>query len=106
MEGLNPWIYDIQGELTHVHRRHLPVAGFTHPGCSNVQVIRLTSDTFPSRPVREVAILSEEPGSAHVKIAELSESSSSDVQALQRHLLKKAAETITRTEQRIDYQSA
>ena len=88
----------------------------TNAGCSNVQVVRLTSDTFSSRPVRDVAILSEEPTSAHVKIAELSESSTSDVQALQRHLLKKAAEIgadavvfstpITRTEQRIDYQSA
>lgn len=88
----------------------------THASCSNLQVIRLTSETFPSRPVRDVAILSEEPSSAHVKIAELSESSSSDVQALQRHLLTKAAEIgadavvfstpITRTEQRIDYQSA
>lgn len=88
----------------------------TNAGCSNVQVIRLTSDTFPSRPVRDVAILNEEPNPAHLKIAELSESSSSDIQTLQRHLLKKAAELgadavvfstpITHSEQRIAYQPA
>jgi hypothetical protein len=86
----------------------------TCAGCSNVQVIRLTSETFPSRPVGDVAILSHEPSAAHVRIAELSEISSSDVEKLQQHLLKKAAELgadavvfsspITHTEQGVTYQ--
>jgi len=84
-------------------------------GCSNVQVIRLTSETFPSRPVSDVAVLSHEPSTAHSQIAELSETSSSDdIEKLQQHLLKKAAELgadavvfstpITHTEQRVAYQ--
>lgn len=87
---------------------------WTCAGCSNVQVIRLTAETFPPRPVGDVAILSHEPSTAHVQIAELSETSSSDVDTLQRHLLKKAAELgadavvfslpISHTEQRIAYQ--
>ena len=43
-------------------------------GCANVQVLRLTSDTFPAREVEDVAILSRFPGQQHEKIAELSES--------------------------------
>lgn len=89
--------------------------GWTCIGCSNVQVIRLTSETFPSRPVSDVAVLSHEPSTAHSQIAELSETSSSEeVEKLQQHLLKKAAELgadavvfstpVTHTEQRIAYQ--
>ena len=83
-------------------------------GCSHVQVLRLTSETFPSREVKDVEILSREPDASFLKIAELSESSSSNVKSLQRHLLKKAAELgadavvfstpITHTEQRTNYQ--
>src|SRR5262245_22682518 len=86
-------------------------------GCSNVQVLRLTSETFPAHEVSEVAILSDEPDTSHVKIAELSETSSSDgVETLQGHILKKAAElgadavvfspSITHTERRVAYQPA
>lgn len=83
-------------------------------GCSNVNVLRLTSETFPPRSVDEVAILSREPAAEHIRIAELSETASSSVDTLQRHLLKKAAElgadavvfspSHSRTEQRWDYQ--
>ena len=88
----------------------------TQAGCSDVQVLRLTSETFPSRAVDDVAILSHEPDASFLKIAELSETSSSDIHTLQRHLLKKAAELgadavvfstpVTHTEQRTQYQSA
>ena len=62
-------------------------------GCTNVQVLRLTSETFPSREVEDVAILSRIPSLEYEKIAELSETSSSDnIEKLQRHLLNKAAE--------------
>ena len=83
-------------------------------GCSSVSVLRLTSDTFPPRSVGEVAILSEAPPTEHIRIAELSETSSSCVDVLQRHILKKAAQlgadavifsvSHTRSEQRVDYQ--
>ena len=83
-------------------------------GCSNVNVLRLTSETFAPRSVDEVAILSREPTAEHIRIAELSETSSSSVDTLQRHLLKKAAQlgadavvfsaSHTRSEQRWDYQ--
>ncbi len=83
-------------------------------GCSNVNVLRLTSETFAPRAVDEVAILSREPAAEHIRIAELSETASSSVDTLQRHLLKKAAQlgadavifspSHTRTEQRWDYQ--
>jgi hypothetical protein len=83
-------------------------------GCSHVQVIRLTSETYPSRPTSDVAILSQVPNAAHVRIAELSETSSSDVQTLQQHLLKKAAElgadavvfssATTHSEEHVSYQ--
>ena len=83
-------------------------------GCSNVNVLRLTSETFAPRPVDEVSILSREPAAEHIRIAELSETSTSSVDTLQRHLLKKAAElgadavvffpSHTRSEQRWDYQ--
>ena len=84
-------------------------------GCANVQVLRLTSETFPPREVQDVAILSQFPSVQHQRIAELSETSSSEnVSKLQRHLLDKAAElgadavvfstSITRTEQRVAYQ--
>jgi hypothetical protein len=83
-------------------------------GCSSVSVLRLTSETFPPRSVEEVAILSHEPTTEHIRIAELSETSSSRVGALQRHILKKAAQLgadavvfsapHTRLEQRVDYQ--
>ncbi len=86
-------------------------------GCTNVQVLRLTSETFPSREVKDVAILSRFPSLEYEKIAELSETSSSDnIDKLQRHLLNKAAELgadavvfstpITHTEQRVAYQPA
>jgi len=86
-------------------------------GCTNVQVLRLTSETFPSREVEDVAILSRFPSLEYEKIAELSETSSSDnIDKLQRHLLNKAAELgadavvfstpITHTEQRVAYQPA
>ncbi|HMU54986.1 MAG TPA: hypothetical protein PKA61_08260 [Nitrospira sp.] len=86
-------------------------------GCSHVQVLRLTSETFPSRPVEDVAIFSEHPDVPYQKLAELSETSSSnDLETLQQHLLKKAAQLgadavvfgtpIVRTEQRVAYQPA
>src|SRR5262249_51866169 len=85
-------------------------------GCANVQVLRLTSETFPPREAKDVVILSQFPSLQHEKIAELSETSSSDsVSKLQRHLLDKAAELgadavvfstpITHVEQRVAYQS-
>ena len=83
-------------------------------GCSSVTVFRLTSETFPPRPVEDVAILSQEPNTEHIRIAELSETSSSRVGTLQKHILKKAAQLgadavvfsapHTRSEQRVDYQ--
>lgn len=84
-------------------------------GCSQVQVLRLTSETFPAREMEDVAILSQFPSHQYDKIAELSETSSSDnLDKLQRHLLKKAAELgadavvfstpITHVEQRVAYQ--
>ena len=90
--------------------------GLIASGCSQVQVLRLTSETFPAREVQDVAILSQLPSVPHEKIAELSETSSSEsVSKLQRHLLDKAAELgadavvfstpITRTEQHMGYQS-
>ena len=89
--------------------------GWSIAGCANVQVLRLTSETFPPREVQEVAILSQFPTDEHQKIAELSETSSSEnLFKLQQHLLDKAAELgadavvfstpITRTEQRVAYQ--
>jgi hypothetical protein len=91
------------------------IAGWSAAGCSHVQVLRLTSETFPPHAIDQVAVLSREPDTAHTRIAELSETSSSDnVGKLQRHLLKKAAELgadavvfsvpITRTERRVSYQ--
>ncbi len=83
-------------------------------GCSNVNVLRLTSETFPPRAVDEVEILSQEPTTEHLRVAELSETSTSSVDKLQRHILKKAAELgahavvftlpSTHTEQRVAYQ--
>src|SRR5262245_64954336 len=86
-------------------------------GCADVQVLRLTSETFPSREVQDVAVLSQYPSLRYEKIAELSETSSSNsISKLQRHILDKAAElgadavvfstSITRTEQRVAYQPA
>ncbi len=91
--------------------------GLSAAGCSQVQVLRLTSETFPPREVQDVAILSQFPNGNHEKIAELSETSTSEnVAKLQQHLLEKAAELgadavvfsrpITRSEQRVAYQSA
>ncbi|BCA56453.1 hypothetical protein W02_35930 [Nitrospira sp. KM1] len=88
---------------------------FSVAGCSHVQVLRLTSETFPPREVEDVAILSERPNVPYQKIAELSETSSSDdLDKLQEHLLDKAAQLgadavvfgtpITRTEQRVAYE--
>lgn len=83
-------------------------------GCSSVTVLRLTSETFPSRSVGEVAILSEAPPQEHIRIANLSETSSSRADTLQKHILKKAAQLgadavvfsapHSRSEQRVDYQ--
>jgi hypothetical protein len=83
-------------------------------GCSNVNVLRLTSETFAPRAVDEVAILSREPTAEHIRIAELSETASSSVNTLQQNILKKAAQlgadavvfgpSHTRSEQRWDYQ--
>ena len=83
-------------------------------GCSSVNVLRLTAETYSPRSVEEVAILSEAPPHEHTRIAELSETSSSRVDTLQRHILKKAAQLgadavifsvpHTRSEQRVDYQ--
>lgn len=86
-------------------------------GCADVQVLRLTSETFPSREIQDVAILSQFPSVEHTKIAELSETSSSDnIAKLQRHLLDKAAELgadavvfttpVTHVERRVAYQPA
>jgi hypothetical protein len=65
------------------------LACLTSIGCSNVQVLHLTSETFPPRSVEEVAILSQEPPTQYIRIAELNETSSSSVPTLQRHILKK-----------------
>ena len=83
-------------------------------GCSSVNVLRLTSERFSPRSVEEVAILSDAPPHEHTRIAELPETSSSRVDILQRHILKKAAQLgadavifsgpHTRSEQRVDYQ--
>jgi len=88
--------------------------GWACTGCSNVNVLRLTSETFPPRAVDEVEILSQEPTTEHLRIAELSETSTSAVDKLQRHILKKAAQLgahavvfslpSTHTEQRVAYQ--
>ena len=90
------------------------LACLTSIGCSNVQVLRLTSETFSPRSVEEVAILSQEPSTPYIRIAELNETSSSSVPTLQGHILKKAAQlgadavmfspSSTRVEQRVDYQ--
>jgi len=90
--------------------------GWGLTGCSQVQVFRLTAETFPAREVQDVAILSQLPSAPHQKIAELSETSESEsVATLQQHLLEKAADLgadavvfstpVTRTEQRVAYQS-
>lgn len=83
-------------------------------GCSRVNVLRLTSETFPSRSVEEVAILSEAPHLEHIRLADLSETSSSRADTLQKHILKKAAQLgadavvfsapHSHSEQRVDYQ--
>src|SRR5262245_33189556 len=84
-------------------------------GCANVQVLRLTAQTFPPHEVEDVAILSQYPSQQYEKIAELSETSSSDnVAKLQRHLLDKAADLgadavvfstpTTHVERRVAYQ--
>lgn len=59
--------------------------------------------------------MSQEPSTPYIRIAELNETSSSNVPTLQRHILKKAAQlgadavifspSTTRLEQRVDYQS-
>lgn len=61
-----------------------------------------------------MGILSQEPTLEHIRIADLSETSSSSVTTLQRHIVKKAAQLgadavifsvpVTRSEQRVDYQ--
>jgi hypothetical protein len=48
-------------------------------GCSSVNVLRLTSEIFSPRSVDDVAILSQEPTTDHIRIADLSETSSSSV---------------------------
>jgi len=68
------------------------LVGWACTGCSSVNVHRLTSETFPPRAVGEVEILSEEPSTDHVRIAELSETSTSNVDKLQRDILKEAAQ--------------
>lgn len=83
-------------------------------GCSSVNVLRLTSENFSPHSVDDVAILSQEPLTEHIRIADLSETSSSSVTTLQRHIVKKAAHLgadavifsvpVTRSEQRVDYQ--
>jgi hypothetical protein len=88
--------------------------GWIPIGCSHVNIVRLTSETFPPRAVDEVEILSQEPTTEHLRIADLSETSTSDVDTLQRHILKKAAELgaqavifsspTTRIENRVAYQ--
>lgn len=88
--------------------------GWACTGCSSVHVVRLTSETFPPRAVDEVEILSQAPSTEHVRIAELSETSTTTVDTLQRHLLKKAAQLgaqavvfsapTTRIEDRVAYQ--
>ena len=60
--------------------------------CSNVQVLRLTNETFAPRPMNDVEILDKEPTREHLRLAELAESSStSSLDHLQRDILKKAA---------------
>lgn len=88
--------------------------GWACTGCSSVTVVRLTSEIFPPRAVGEVEILSQEPTTEHLRMAELSETSTSDADKLQRHILKKAAQLgadavvfsvpTTHTEQGVAYQ--
>ena len=88
--------------------------GWTCTGCSSVIVVRLTTEIFPPRAVDEVEILSQEPTTEHLRMAELSETSTSDADKLQRHILNKAAQLgadavvfsvpTTHTEQGVAYQ--
>ena len=39
--------------------------------CSNVQVLRLTSENFAPRPINDVEILDKEPTREHLRLAEL-----------------------------------
>lgn len=85
-------------------------------GCSNVKVVRLTSETFPPRSVEDVEALDREPTTEHIRIAELSatSTSSNEVDSLRKQILKKAAKLgaqavvfsppTTRRERRIAYQ--
>jgi hypothetical protein len=88
--------------------------GWAYTGCSSVNVVRLTAETFPPRAVDEVEILSQELTTDHLRIAQLSETSTTDVDKLRRHILKEAAQLgahavvfsipITYIEQRVAYQ--
>ena len=61
-------------------------------GCSNVQVVRLSSEHFPPRGIEEVEILDQEPTTEHLRLAELvASSSTSSLDDLQHDILKKAA---------------
>jgi hypothetical protein len=82
--------------------------------CSNVQVLRLTSDNFAPRPINDVEILDKEPTREHLRLAELvASSSTSSLDRLQRDILVKAAKLgasavvfsrpTVQTEQRVAY---
>jgi hypothetical protein len=75
-----------------LQRLVLFIAVWIITGCSPVHVLRLTSETFPSTAVNDVAILTQPPSVAYQDIAELTASSSThSVERLQRDILKKAA---------------
>jgi hypothetical protein len=60
--------------------------------CAPVQVLRLTSETFAPRPIQDVDILELAPPAAHLRLAELTTTSSTDsLETLQHAILKKAA---------------
>jgi hypothetical protein len=60
--------------------------------CSNVQVLRLTNQSFAPRPMNDVEVLDKEPAREHLRLAQLVESSStSSLDHLQRDILMKAA---------------
>ncbi|WP_447982992.1 hypothetical protein [Nitrospira sp. Nam74] len=82
--------------------------------CSNVQVLRLTSQQFSPRPINDVQILEKEPTTEHLRLAELvASSSTSSLDDLQRDIVKKAAKLgasavvfsrpTVHTEQRVSY---
>ncbi len=82
---------------------------------THVNVLRLTSETFPSRPsASDVVILEQAPAAEHIRIAELSVTSTGNLEDLQQQILNRAAElgaqavvffpSVTEMERRFMYQ--